>query len=245
MYKILFGVAVILITSCGASKKSGTDSATGTGTENVLSKAEKAAGWKLLFDGKTKAGWHVYNNNTNGSAWKVADGALYLDPAVKDGAGDIVSDGEYENFHLKLEWKLEAGGNSGLIFLAQEHPKYKYSYYTGPEMQIIDNKSHPDAKNIKHRSGDLYDMISAKPEATRSSSEWNQIEIICNNAKLQLKVNGATVVSTTMWDDNWNDMISKSKFKSLKDFGTFRKGRFDLQDHGNKVWFRNIKIKQL
>lgn len=241
MIRLFYSVALITLFSCGSSKKSGSEST----AANTLTKAEKAAGWKLLFDGKTKAGWHVYNKKSNGSAWKVADGTLYFDPNEKEGTGDIVSDGQYENFHLKLEWKLEAGGNSGLIFLAQEDPKYKYAYYTGPEMQMIDNTSHPDAKNIKHRSGDLYDMISAKPEATQPATDWTQLEVIAQNAKLELKVNGTTVVSTTMWDENWRDMISRSKFKTLNDFGTFRKGRFDLQDHGNKVWFRNIKIKEL
>jgi hypothetical protein len=244
MRKLFYGVALVVLASCSSSKKSGT-SADASTAPNTLSKAELSAGWKLLFDGKTTKGWHVYNKKSDGSAWKVVDGTLHFDPSVKDGTGDIVSDGEFENFHLKLDWKLEAGGNSGIMFLAQEDPKYKYAYYTGPEMQMIDNTSHPDAKNIKHRSGDLYDMISAKPEATLPATEWSTIEIISNNSKLELKVNGTTVVSTTMWDENWRDMISRSKFKTLNDFGTFRKGRFDLQDHGNKVWFRNIKILQL
>ncbi|MHA4843056.1 3-keto-disaccharide hydrolase [Flavitalea antarctica] len=245
MYKLFYGVALVVLASCSSSKKSGNETAGSGAAPNTLTKAEKSAGWKLLFDGKTKTGWHVYNKKSDGSAWKVVDGTLHFDPSVKTGAGDIVSDGEFENFHLKLDWKLEAGGNSGIMFLAQEDPKYKYAYYTGPEMQMIDNTSHPDAKNIKHRSGDLYDMISAKPEASLPATEWSTIEIISNNSKLELKVNGATVVSTTMWDENWRDMISRSKFKTLNDFGTFRKGRFDLQDHGNKVWFRNIKIRQL
>ena len=241
MRNLFFGAALLVLASCGSSKQAGSD----TAAANTLTRAEKANGWQLLFDGKTKAGWHVYNNKSDGSAWKVEDGTLFFDPTSQGGKGDIVSDGEYENFHLKLDWKLEPGGNSGLIFLAQEDPKYKYAYYTGPEMQMIDNASHPDAKNIKHRSGDLYDMISAQPESTVPAGEWNSIELIVNKGKLDMRVNGATVVSTTMWDDNWRNMIVNSKFKTLSDFGTFRKGRFDLQDHGNKVWFRNIKIKQL
>jgi hypothetical protein len=242
MRKLFYGLAFVMLAACGSSKKAGTETAS---APNTLSKSEKKEGWKLLFDGKTKTGWHVYNKKSDGSAWKVVDGTLHFDPTVKAGTGDIVSDGEFENFHLKLDWKLEAGGNSGIMFLAQEDAKYKYAYYTGPEMQMIDNTSHPDAKNIKHRSGDLYDMISAKPEASKPATEWSTIEIIVNNAKLDLIVNGEKVVSTTMWDENWRDMISRSKFKNLNDFGTFRKGRFDLQDHGNRVWFRNIKIKQL
>lgn len=244
MHKLFFAIAILALAACSSSKNTSSSGGSSAGN-NTLTSSEIKAGWKLLFDGKTTNGWHVYNKNSDGSAWKVDDGTLHFDPTVKDGAGDIVSDGEFENFHLKLDWKLEPGGNSGIMFLAQEDKKYKYAYYTGPEMQMIDNNAHPDAKNPKHRSGDLYDMISASPESSTPIGQWNSIEIIVNNAKLQMKVNGTTVVTTTMWNDNWRDMISKSKFKTLKDFGVFRKGRFDLQDHGNKVWFRNIKIKNL
>lgn len=242
MQKFLLAAALAGLVACSSSKKAApSDSGS---AYNTLTSAEKKAGWKLLFDGKTTAGWHVYNKKTDGAAWKVVDGTLHFDPTVTDHGGDIVSDGEYENFHLKMEWKLEPNGNSGIMFLAQEDAKYKYAYYTGPEMQMIDNNGHPDAKNIKHRAGDLYDMITSKPENVKNG-EWNSIEIIANRASLELKQNGVTVVKTTMWDDNWRKLIENSKFKTLKDFGTFRKGRFDLQDHGNKVWFRNIKIKEL
>jgi hypothetical protein len=241
MQKFLVVLAVVVLAACSSSKKSSSEGA----GHNKLTKAEEKAGWKLLFDGKTTAGWHVYNKKTDGAAWKVQDGTLFFDPEERGHGGDIVSDGEYENFHLKMEWKLEPNGNSGIMFLAQEDQKYRYAYYTGPEMQMIDNNGHPDAKNIKHRAGDLYDMISSSPENVKAPGEWNQIEIIVNKARLELRQNGVTVVKTAMWDNNWRKMIENSKFKTLNDFGTFRKGRFDLQDHGNKVWFRNIKVRVL
>ena len=218
-------------------------------TPNNLSSKEKASGWRLLFDGKTKNGWHVFNNKTDGSAWKVADGVLYLDPKAKgpkgEGGGDLISEEEFENFHLMLEWKLDSGGNSGIIIQALEDPKYRYAWVTGPEIQIIDNDRHADAKNQKHRAGDLYDLVAAMPETVKAIGEWNLMEVVAKNGKLDLFLNGTKVVSATQWDDNWSRLISESKFKSMADFGKFRKGKISLQDHGDGVYFRSIKIQRL
>lgn len=216
---------------------------------NTLSRQEKKDGWKLLFDGKTKNGWHVYNHNTDGSAWKVEDGTLFLDPAAKGpdnaGGGDLINEQEFENFHFKLEWKLTPNGNSGVIFQAQEDKKYRWPWQTGPEMQILDNNGHPDAKIKTHRAGDLYDMISSSPETVKPVGEWNLLEIVADRGKLDFYLNSVKVVSTTQWDDNWRDMIAKSKFRNSKEFGTYKKGKLALQDHGDKVWFRNIKVREL
>lgn len=217
---------------------------------NTLTDAQKNEGWQLLFDGNSKTGWHVYKNKTDGSAWKVADGALYLDTAGRKdgkipGGSDIVTDEEFENFHLKLEWKIAPKGNSGIMFYVKEDPKYEHTYHTGPEMQVLDNAGHPDSENAKHRAGDLYDLISASPETVKPAGEWNQVEIISNKGSLEFYLNGAKVVTTTLWDDNWKKMVAASKFKEWPDFGTFRKGRIALQDHGDAVWYRNIMIKKL
>jgi hypothetical protein len=237
-------LAISGVIACSSSKNT-----TSAQTLNTLSKTEKNDGWQLLFDGTTKNGWHIFNNRTDGAAWKVDSGALYYDPAARgpkgEGSGELVTADSFENFHLKLEWKLTEGGNSGIIFLAREDLKYKYAYITGPEMQIIDNDKHPDAKNITHRAGDLYDFITAVPENPRPIGEWNQVEIVLDKGKLDLYQNGAKIVSTTMWDDNWAAMKAKSKFKGTPDFSAFHKGHIVLQDHGNKVFFRNIKIKTL
>lgn len=219
-------------------------------TPNTLTDAQKADGWQLLFDGTTTKGWHVYNKKSDGSAWKVADGALYLDTAQKKdwqvvGGGDIVTDEEYENYHFKVEWKVTPGGNSGLIFNINESPKYEHTWHTGPEMQVLDNAAHRDASIVKHRAGDLYDLITSSPETVKPAGEWNLAEIVSNKGTLEFYLNGTKVVSTTMWDDSWKKLIAGSKFKTMKDFGTFKKGRIGLQDHGDLVWFRNIMIKKL
>jgi hypothetical protein len=202
-------------------------------------------GWVPLFDGKTTNGWHKYGSGATGSGWKAADGVLYLDPSAKDG-GDIVTDNEYENFELKLEWKISEGGNSGIMFNVHEDPaKYKYTYHTGPEMQVLDNERNEDGKIYKHHAGDLYDLIACSKQTVKPVGEWNQVEIKLVNGKLDFYLNGENVVSTTMWDDNWNKMVAGSKFKTMPGFGTFKKGHIALQDHGFMVSFRNIKIKEL
>lgn len=241
MKKII--IAIILF--CTISFSSFAQSSVGL---NTLNSKQQADGWKLLFDGTTKNGWHVYNEKSDGSAWKVVDGALYLDPKAKGsgaGGGDIITEQEFENFHLTLEWKVDSASNSGVIIQAQEDPKYNYPWLTGPEIQVIDNNAHPDAKIKKHRAGDLYDLVAGAPETVKPVGEWNLMEVIQNKGKLDLFLNGTKVVSTTQWDENWSTLIAGSKFKSMPDFGKFKKGKISLQDHGNAVWFRNIKIKPL
>lgn len=219
-------------------------------TDNVLTDAEKAEGWQLLFDGSTKNGWHVFNNKSDGAAWVVDNGALHLDPKeMKDwqtvGGGDIITAEEFDNFHLKLDWKLLDSANSGIILFINESPKYEHTWHTGPEMQVLDNNGHPDSKIIKHRAADLYDLISSTPETVKKAGEWNQVEVISNKDTLQFYLNGTKVLQTMMWDENWKKMIKGSKFKDMPDFGTYKKGHIGLQDHGNKVWYRNIKIRKL
>jgi uncharacterized protein YaiE (UPF0345 family) len=211
-------------------------------------------GFVSLFDGKSTAGWHTYGKTGVGKAWKVVDGTLHLDTTGKKDwqvseGGDIVTDEEFENFHLKLDWKIAAKGNSGIVFYVKEDPAYQYMWQTGPEMQVLDNgtnssEGHPDAKITSHRAGDLYDLIVSK-EAVKPVGEWNTAEIVSNNGKLDFYLNGQHTLSTTMWDEGWRALIAKSKFKDMAGFGTYKKGRIGLQDHGDNVWFRNIRVKRL
>jgi hypothetical protein len=216
----------------------------------TLTDDEKKDGWQLLFDGVSTKGWHQYGGNTTGSAWKIMDGNLHLDASIKENwqikdGGDILTDEEFENFHLKLEWKIDTCGNSGIIFYIHEDPaKYKWAWETGPEMQILDNSCHADAKIPKHRAGDLYDLISCSKETVKPALEWNQVEIKCINGKLDFWLNGENVVSTMLWDENWKAMLKNTKWSEHPDFSTYKKGKIGLQDHGNNVWFRNIRIKK-
>ena len=243
----LAGFAFV-INACNSPK----NTTMNTSTEaNSLSTEETKNGWQLLFDGKSTNGWHKYGNQTIGKAWKVTDGNLYLDAASKKDwqtaeGGDIVTAEEFENFHLKLDWKISPNGNSGIIFFVHEDStKFKNTYNTGPEMQVLDNNGHPDAKIIKHRAGDLYDLISVSKETVKPVGEWNTAEIKSDNGDLRFFLNGEQVVNTTMWNDAWRTMIAGSKFKSMPGFGTYKKGKIALQDHGDNVWYRNIKIRKL
>ncbi len=251
---ILIIAAVSYFSSCnnesGKSTQS-SDTTTSMSTAPLLTQEEINDGWVSLFDGQSTKGWHKYGGAPAGTAWKAEDGILHLDASQKDNwqikdGGDIVSDEEFENFHFKIEWKIDTCGNSGVIFYVNEDTaKYKYPWMTGPEMQVLDNSCHPDAKINKHRAGDLYDLISAAPETVKPALEWNLAEIKSLNGTLEFYLNETKVVTTTMWDEGWKKMIAGSKFKDMKDFGTYKKGRIGLQDHGNNVWFRNIKIKKL
>lgn len=218
---------------------------TSTMAQNSLTAKEKEEGWKLLFDGKTTSGWRTFNTDKVGAGWKVSNGELYLDKTVKEGRGDILTDKEYQNYELSLEWRIDACGNSGIIFNVVEDPKYSATYLTGPEMQVLDNTCHPDAKIIKHRAGDLYDLISSSKETVKPAGEWNHAQIISNNARMEFWLNGAKVVEFTMHTPQWHEMVSNSKFKTMPDFGKALRGHIALQDHGDQVWFRNIKIKEL
>jgi hypothetical protein len=202
-------------------------------------------GWKTLFDGKTTRGWHTYGKPHADAQWEVKDGALHLDKAKK-GQGDLTTDGVYGNFDLRLEWKISPKGNSGILFYVQEDTsKYEESYYTGPEMQVLDNDGHPDGKIQKHRAGDLYDLIACNKESVRPVGEWNEVEIYSKDGTLKLFLNGVNVVTTTLWNEEWKKMVAGSKFKQWPAFGAFKKGRICLQDHGNEVWYRHIQIKEL
>jgi hypothetical protein len=237
MKQVAIGIAVFLVISIGHM----------TVAQNTLTKKEKAQGWKLLFDGKTTTGWRKFNSNTTPPAWKVVDGTLFFDNTAVENAEkcDIITDAEYENYELLLEWKIDSCGNSGIMFNVIEDPKYTSIWQTGPEMQILDNSCHPDAKIEKHRAGDLYDLIKCSKETVNPAGQWNQVRILSNKAKYEFWLNGAKVVEFTMHTPAWEEMVKNSKFKAMPDFGKATKGHIALQDHNDKVWFRNIKIREL
>jgi hypothetical protein len=248
MPKLSYVVFALAFCACNSSKQISMSSVNN-------GSAEDDKEWVSLFDGKTTKGWHTYGKTTIGKAWKVEEGTLHLDGASKKDwqtaeGGDIISDEEFENFDLKLEWKISPKGNSGIIFYINEDlAKYPYPWHTGPEVQVLDNGTptapgHADGKLYTHRAGDLYDLLASK-EAAKPAGEWNAVEIVANKGKLDFYLNGEHTLSTTMWNDTWKQMVAISKFKDMPAFGTFQKGKIGLQDHGNDVWFRNIKIKRL
>lgn len=221
--------------------------------DNELSEKEKREGWALLFDGKAINGWHNYGKQTIGAAWIIEDNSIHLDAKPKvEGewqqreGGDILTAEEYQDFELQLDWKIAPCGNSGIIYNVVEDPaRYKYGWMTGPEMQVLDNACHPDARIPKHRAGDLYDLISCKYETVKPGGEWNHARLVSKNGHVEHWLNNRMVVSYNLTSPEWPKMIAKSKFHEWKDFGLARKGRLMLQDHGDPVWYKNIKIKRL
>ena len=206
--------------------------------------------WTSLFDGKTTKGWHSFGKTTAGEAWTVDNGTIVLDPAAKKAGkegGDLVTDESYNDFHLQLEWKIAKNGNSGIIFFVQEDPKYKNTWFTGPEMQVLDNDGHEDGKIMKHRAGNLYDLIVGTEGAVKEVGEWNLVDIINEKGVLTLKLNGIETAKTTLGDDHWKELIKNSKFSKGEspDFGKIFAGKIALQDHGNGVAYRNIRIQKL
>ncbi len=249
MYKMICLFGAIAILNNGMAQKQASMNA----LNNQLTAKEKSNGWKLLFDGKTTAGWHGYGEDDVSSDWKAEDGVIILKPdkSKKERKGnDMVTDEEYGNFDLKLDWKISPKGNSGIIlFIHEDSAKYHQTYNSGLEMQVLDNGTatslgHSDAKLYTHRAGDLYDLIASK-EAVHPQGEWNHVEVISNNGKLDFYMNGVHTLSTTLWNDRWKKMIAISKFKDMPDWGTFKQGKIALQDHDEEVAFRNIRIKRL
>jgi hypothetical protein len=248
MYKrLLIACSVLVLAACNSAT---------TTTEEVKKDepappAPLADGWIRLFDGTSITGWHKYGGDPAGTSWKIKDSVLYLDTSVKINnevvaGGDLTTNDEYENFDLKLEWKIAPGGNSGIIFLVNEDTaKYHESYETGPEYQLLDNDGHPDGKIARHRAGDLYDLIAVSKETVKPVGEWNQSEIRILNGQLDFYLNGEHTVSTTLWDNGWKKLIAGSKFKSMPGFGTFKKGHIVLQDHHCMIAFKNIEIRKL
>jgi hypothetical protein len=186
-----------------------------------------------------------------GEAWTVEDGMIVFDPAAKKAGksgGDIVTNESFNDFHLELEWKIAKNGNSGIIFFVQDEPtKYKNTWHTGPEMQVLDNDGHPDAKIISHRAGNLYDLIVGKEGAVKPYDQWNKVDIIFKKGKLDLILNDVNVVSTHVGDDGWKELVRRSKFAKGEspDFAKVLSGHIALQDHGDKVSYRNIRIQKL
>lgn len=201
--------------------------------DSIIASTEKPGEWIDLLADTTMAGWHTYGKGAVGSSWKLKDGELHLNASKKvdwqsAGGGDIVTNDEYENFDLKVEWKISRAGNSGIMFFVHEDTtKYKYPWQTGPETQIADNLENED-KEIVNKAG-----------------SWNKTEVIANKGKLTILVNHEVVLQTTMWDVGWNKLIAGSKFKAWPGFGTYKKGHIALQDHGADVWFKNVEIKKL
>ncbi|MEO2064156.1 MAG: DUF1080 domain-containing protein [Christiangramia sp.] len=205
--------------------------------------------WKDLFNGENLEGWKAYNKDSISSQWRVEDGALVFTPAEeRNGAENLISKEEFENFELKIDWKISEGGNSGIMWAVQEDEKYGEPYLTGPEIQVLDDERHPDAKNGPNRlSGSLYDMVPPAKNVVNPAGVWNQEVIHIDHQKNEgwVELNGERIVEFPVNGEGWNELVQNSKFASWDAFAKETKGHLALQDHGHAVSFKNIKIKEL
>lgn len=224
-------------------------------------------GYYILFDGTSMKGWRGYCKDYIPSKWNIKDGALHFNGRGEGEGGDIIFTHQFKNFIYELEWKISEGGNSGIFYLAKESAtigqdgkiQYQPIYVSCPECQVLDNERHPDAKlgatlGIR-QSTSLYDMIVAKPQNANPAGEWNKIKIVVKNGNVTHYQNGVKVLSYKLWGKEWIDLLQTSKFSEknwpiafelLKNCGgEGQKGYFGFQDHGDEVWFRNIRVKVL
>lgn len=207
--------------------------------------------WTTLFDGTSFEGWHYYNGGEIGEPWKIEDGSMVLYPPETRPKGanyNLVTDKEFTDFVLTMEWNIAEGGNSGIFWGVKEDEKYGQPYLTGPEIQVLDDERHPDAKNGPDRlAGALYDMVPPSAKAVKPAGEWNAVEVMINHKTNEgyIMLNGTKIVEFPVEGEGWDALVADSKFADWEAFGAFKTGKIGLQDHGDMVSFRNIKIKEL
>jgi hypothetical protein len=226
--------------------------ADGAGKAPGLSAKEKAAGWQLLFDGKTTSGWREFQKDKfPEKGWVVKDGMLVHEKNSKDyRAGDIITTEQFDNFELKLEVKLTSKGNSGVKYLVTEdktlgNQKNAVSF----EFQVLDDDLHPDAKKGKDGNrtmGSLYDLIpAAKDKLVKPIGEWNELRLVVDGNNVEHWMNGKKTLSFVRGSPELKGLIADSKFKDVVGFGEAPKGHILLQDHNDEIAFRNIRLRKL
>jgi hypothetical protein len=203
---------------------------------NKLTPEEEQAGWKLLFDGQSTNGWRNYKKETVSPGWKIVDGAL---TRAEQGAGDIITTDKYDSFELSLEYNISPGGNSGVMYHVTEEGKTPWQ--TGPEIQIQDNKAGHDPQ----KAGWLYQLYKSDTDATKPAGEWNQLRVVITPEHCAHYMNGVKYCEYVKGSKDWDERVAASKFKQFPMFGKPTSGYIALQDHGNLVSYRNIKIRKL
>lgn len=208
--------------------------------DNQLTPQEQADGWQLLFNGQDLTQWRNYQQTGLKPQWQVQQGAMVL---TGKGGGDILTRQQYQQFELQLEWKIAEAGNSGVFVLVDESGKYIYSH--APEIQILDNERHADNQLASHRSGSLYDMVAAPASAQKPAGQWNQLKIRLKQQQLTIWQNQQQTADIQINGPEWQQLLASSKFANWPGFAKADRGHIGLQDHGDQVWFKNIKIREL
>jgi hypothetical protein len=205
--------------------------------DNTLTLAEQAAGWKLLFDGKSTTGWKGFKTAAPDAGWTVRDGVIGPDPKTSK---DLVSKEDFENFELDFDWKISPKGNSGVMI--HVIPVGEETYESGPEYQILDN-AHGEAP--PQQAGSLFALYAPSMDMTKPVGQFNHGRIVVDHGRVQHWLNGMKVVEYDMNSADFKARVAASKFKRWPQFATGKTGAIALQNHGDAVWFKNIKIKVL
>ncbi len=206
---------------------------------NMLTDAEKHADWKLLFDGTTLTGWRGFQKKTAPNGWAVQSGAI---TRIGEG-GDLITDKQYRDFELSLEWNISEGGNSGIMFRVTEGSEATYE--TGPEMQVLDDARHSDGQNRLTSAGSAYGLYAAPAGIVKPAGEWNQVRLLVKGKHVEQWLNGVKVVEYELQSPEWEAKVAASKFRQWPGYGRAPHGYIALQDHGNWVAYRNIKLREL
>jgi hypothetical protein len=202
---------------------------------------DPADGWRPLFDGRTTAGWHAFGGGAPGMGWQVVDGALTR--AAQ--AGDLLTDEEFGSFELELEWKIAPGGNSGIFFHVVEDSTLQYVWQTGPEMQVLDNAGHADGRQPNTSAGSNFALYPPARDVTRHVGEWNAARLVVRGDHVEHWLNGEKLLEYELGSAEWTQRVAASKFAEMPRYGRARRGHIALQDHGDEVAFRNIRIRVL
>lgn len=246
---LLLGFSLFFLFACGNTEPQEepqdtiTPNTEATPEHNTLTEAEKGEGWQLLFDGTSAKGWHNYGQDTL-SGWEVKDGELIALGLGGDLGGDIVSDEEFEDFEFALEWKISPEGNSGIFFSVVEEG-YDQIYHTGPEYQLLDDVGFPPPLEDWQLTGANYAMHTAPEKTLKPVGEYNSSRIVKKGPQVEHWLNGEKIVAYELWTEEWEEMVRNSKWKDYPGYGKANSGKLGLQDHGNKIWFRNIKVRRL
>lgn len=242
-------VLLLVLSACETRQMDvieGAEDTSPSDTVNVLSSDEEGEGWEMLFAGDNFEKWKGFQSDSVPGKWVIDQNAIHFDPDEEGSGGNIVTRDTYGNFELSFEWKISECGNSGVIYLASEDAQYKQPWNTGPEYQILDNSCHPDADVGAHRqSAANYDVHAPSEDLTKPVGEWNQARIVVDSSHVEHWLNGTAVVEYELGSEEWKQAIGESKWTEYPDYGTVREGHIALQDHGDPVWFRKIKIREL
>jgi len=206
---------------------------------NALTAEEETAGWHLLFDGQSLDQWRSYGEDSVNSGWGIEGGCL---TRVGMG-GDLITRETFGDFELKLDWRISEAGNSGIFIRGDESGRN--IHHTGYEMQVLDNVGHSDSEDPTHRSGAYYDMIAPDHDTTRPVGSWNRVHIIARGPSVEFRLNERVTASFEQGSEAWRALYEQSKFTSRPHYGTLMRGHIGLQDHWDKVWYRNIRVLPL